>query len=175
MLKSPATFCDLELLRGIRGTFRDDTFGKVTHIAFAGVVGIGGPIFLIALVLLQGRPYFPLDWGRCFFVLLAAANAWLGSVAWKMVGQAYVFDGDAIRQLDRSGKMWKEISFTHITSIAFRTVRGTRSIQLQSGGVSMGVLLYPSLLREFERLSNQSSEPTLASGTSPAGQEPRLP
>ena len=32
-----------------------------------------------------------------------------------------------------------------------------------------------AVLKSFDEMPNQSSEPTLASGTSPAGQEPRLP
>jgi hypothetical protein len=43
------------------------------------------------------------------------------------------------------------------------------------GHASCGAGVAPSLARVTSIVPNQSSEPTLSSGTSPAGQEPRLP
>jgi hypothetical protein len=145
----------IAVLTAIRGTFGEPMADKVGKAMFCSLFLLGFPALFVSAIFTHGQRGFPVGIALWCPIVLTINSVAFGVIYWRITGQKYVFDGTTIRQVNRFGKVVKEIRISELIRFYSREAAGKggpkRLLRLQSEGTIMMIPLYPRLLNELQK------------------------
>ena len=152
-MRDEATIEDLKLLSSIRGSFGPSSWSMVGNRIVTYLFLVGMPLFF----LLAGFNTVAKDSGSWILFALALGAAGLGYFFWRFTGHKYDFDGSVVRQMFRTGGLWRQIKISEVIAITMDLDSSPPSFLIKTERGKMGVILYPGLRTEIRKRSNQTA------------------
>lgn len=144
---------DIELLRGVRGSFADATWedrsSRANHLFFTILFGLGFPVLFSVLLLNKGLA--AIDWkngDQLAVAILIPASAALGWFFWYRGGGEYEFSRDGIL-LRRRGKVLWSVDYAKVEDVDLSPDAGRFRMKIKSGGRTHSFLMPRSLQAAF--------------------------
>ena len=144
-----ATPADIDMLRSIRGRFRDSTAHQLgAHAPGVFLCGVVPAACLIALFA-DGVPQWPFSGDQWACMIVSFTSPALGAVLWRSADREWEFTGDEIVARTRGRVVWSvplaSITETRVSAGPHRTVY----LELFAGDRRYSMLVVPSLLQHI--------------------------
>lgn len=158
-MKDVITEKDRALLSGIRGTFAQSKKDTIKGLFFAYLFLMVCPALFGVALFYRGWPRLPLSYDQLALAAMIPVCIALGEFLRRMTGGRYVFDGENITQISRSGHLKKKIRIAEIIKLEVQE-HPTPSMHIRTERSAMGLLLTPDLREQIGRMANQLPQPT---------------